>query len=79
MSLALGVEVGIPLGVATDVAFLIYRAARPVIAVNELKANNIKNKKRVSLLRYLIYFIDYKWHYLHRDTSQTKLSLFSFN
>uniref|UniRef100_A0A1B0C4U1 STAS domain-containing protein n=1 Tax=Glossina palpalis gambiensis TaxID=67801 RepID=A0A1B0C4U1_9MUSC len=32
MSLALGVEVGIPLGVATDVAFLIYRAARPVIA-----------------------------------------------
>ncbi|XP_037815518.1 sodium-independent sulfate anion transporter [Lucilia sericata] len=37
ISLAVGVEIGLILGVGTDVAFLVYRVARPVLAVDKLK------------------------------------------
>lgn len=36
ISLAVGVEVGLLLGVATDVSFLVYRVARPVLTVEKL-------------------------------------------
>ena len=36
ISLAVGVEIGLLLGVATDVAFLVYRVARPVLTVEKL-------------------------------------------
>ncbi|XP_055912234.1 sodium-independent sulfate anion transporter [Eupeodes corollae] len=39
-SLTLGVEVGLLLGVATDVAFLVYRVARPPLGVTKAKTRN---------------------------------------
>lgn len=40
MSLAVGVEIGLLLGVGSDVAFLVYRAARPVLTVSKLQTIN---------------------------------------
>ncbi|KAH8405048.1 hypothetical protein KR222_005641 [Zaprionus bogoriensis] len=40
MSLAVGVEIGLLLGVGADVAFLVYRAARPVLSVSKLQTVN---------------------------------------
>ncbi|XP_060653842.1 sodium-independent sulfate anion transporter isoform X1 [Drosophila nasuta] len=40
MSLAIGVEIGLLLGVGADVAFLVYRAARPVLSVSKLQTIN---------------------------------------
>ncbi|XP_017861035.1 PREDICTED: sodium-independent sulfate anion transporter [Drosophila arizonae] len=40
MSLAIGVEIGLLLGVGADVAFLVYRAARPVLTVSKLQTIN---------------------------------------
>ncbi|XP_030372598.1 sodium-independent sulfate anion transporter isoform X2 [Scaptodrosophila lebanonensis] len=40
MSLGVGVEIGLLLGVGADVAFLVYRAARPVLSVSKLHTIN---------------------------------------
>lgn len=40
MSLAVGVEIGLLLGVGADVAFLVYRAARPILSVSKLQTVN---------------------------------------
>ncbi|XP_067647088.1 sodium-independent sulfate anion transporter isoform X2 [Eurosta solidaginis] len=40
ISLAVGVELGLLLGVGVDVAYLVYRAARPALAVSKLKTSN---------------------------------------
>ncbi|XP_013112921.2 sodium-independent sulfate anion transporter [Stomoxys calcitrans] len=40
MSLAIGVEIGLLLGVGTDVAFLVYRVARPVLGVSKLSTTH---------------------------------------
>lgn len=39
VSLAVGVEIGLLLGVGADVAFLVYRVARPVLTVNKLSVS----------------------------------------
>ncbi|ALC44993.1 CG6928 [Drosophila busckii] len=40
LSLAVGVEIGLLLGVGADVSFLVYRAARPVLNVSKLQTIN---------------------------------------
>ena len=40
VSLLVGVEIGLLLGVGADVAFLVYRAARPALAVSKLSTTN---------------------------------------
>uniref|UniRef100_A0A1I8M775 Sodium-independent sulfate anion transporter n=1 Tax=Musca domestica TaxID=7370 RepID=A0A1I8M775_MUSDO len=40
VSLAVGVEIGLLLGVGADVAFLVYRVARPVLTVNKLSTTH---------------------------------------
>ncbi|XP_017487778.1 PREDICTED: sodium-independent sulfate anion transporter [Rhagoletis zephyria] len=40
VSLAIGVEIGLLLGVGVDVAYLVYRAARPALSVSKLRTTN---------------------------------------
>ncbi|EDV51508.1 sodium-independent sulfate anion transporter isoform X1 [Drosophila erecta] len=57
MSLAVGVEIGLLLGVSTDVAFLVYRAARPVLSVSKLQTTNGVNYILIRPKHSSLYFL----------------------
>ncbi|XP_043651100.1 sodium-independent sulfate anion transporter isoform X2 [Drosophila teissieri] len=61
MSLAVGVEIGLLLGVSTDVAFLVYRAARPVLSVSKLQTTNGINYILIRPKHSSLYFPAVEW------------------
>ncbi|XP_032575040.1 sodium-independent sulfate anion transporter isoform X2 [Drosophila sechellia] len=61
MSLAVGVEIGLLLGVSTDVAFLVYRAARPVLSVSKLQTSNGINYILIRPKHSSLYFPAVEW------------------
>ncbi|XP_043951378.1 sodium-independent sulfate anion transporter isoform X1 [Drosophila biarmipes] len=61
MSLAVGVEIGLLLGVSSDVAFLVYRAARPVLSVSKLQTTNGINYILIRPKHSSLYFPAIEW------------------
>ncbi|XP_070071660.1 sodium-independent sulfate anion transporter isoform X1 [Drosophila takahashii] len=61
MSLAVGVEIGLLLGVGADVAFLVYRAARPVLSVSKLQTSNGINYILIRPKHSSLYFPAIEW------------------
>lgn len=61
MSLAVGVEIGLLLGVGADVAFLVYRAARPVLSVSKLQTINGINYILIRPKHSSLYFPAIEW------------------
>ncbi|KAH8268731.1 hypothetical protein KR018_000028 [Drosophila ironensis] len=61
MSLAVGVEIGLLLGVGADVAFLVYRAARPVLSVSKLQTRNGINYILIRPKHSSLYFPAVEW------------------
>ncbi|KAH8339205.1 hypothetical protein KR074_006911 [Drosophila pseudoananassae] len=61
MSLAVGVEIGLLLGVGADVAFLVYRAARPVLSVSKLQTSNGINYILIRPKHSSLYFPAVEW------------------
>lgn len=47
LSLAVGVEIGLLMGVGADVAYLVYRAARPALSVEKYKVRFCLNYGRI--------------------------------
>ncbi|XP_017071019.1 sodium-independent sulfate anion transporter isoform X2 [Drosophila eugracilis] len=61
MSLAVGVEIGLLLGVSSDVAFLVYRAARPVLSVSKLQTTSGINYILIRPKHSSLYFPAIEW------------------
>ncbi|XP_043063615.1 sodium-independent sulfate anion transporter-like isoform X2 [Drosophila ficusphila] len=61
MSLAVGVEIGLLLGVSADVAFLVYRAARPVLTVYKLQTSHGINYILIRPKHSSLYFPAIEW------------------
>ncbi|KAH8296202.1 hypothetical protein KR054_002905 [Drosophila jambulina] len=61
LSLAVGVEIGLLLGVGADVAFLVYRAARPVLSVSKLQTSNGINYILIRPKHSSLYFPAIEW------------------
>ncbi|KAH8239124.1 hypothetical protein KR032_001126 [Drosophila birchii] len=61
LSLAVGVEIGLLLGVGADVAFLVYRAARPVLSVSKLQTSNGVNYILIRPKHSSLYFPAIEW------------------
>ncbi|KAH8264919.1 hypothetical protein KR038_008017 [Drosophila bunnanda] len=61
LSLAVGVEIGLLLGVGADVAFLVYRAARPVLSVSKLQTSHGINYILIRPKHSSLYFPAIEW------------------
>lgn len=61
LSLLFGIELGLLLGVATDIAFLVYRAARPALCVNKQHTVNGVEYIYVRPNHSAIYFPAIEW------------------
>ncbi|XP_016969700.1 sodium-independent sulfate anion transporter isoform X2 [Drosophila rhopaloa] len=61
MSLGVGVEIGLLLGVSADVAFLVYRAARPDLSVSKLQTCNGINYILIRPKHSSLYFPAIEW------------------
>ncbi|XP_037907919.1 sodium-independent sulfate anion transporter isoform X2 [Hermetia illucens] len=61
LSLCLGVEIGLSAGVATDLAFLIHRSARPILSVAKSQTHSGLEYVLISPKHSLIYFPAIEW------------------
>ncbi|XP_054736000.1 sodium-independent sulfate anion transporter isoform X1 [Anastrepha obliqua] len=61
VSLAIGVEIGLLLGVGVDVAYLVYRAARPALSVSKLRTTNGTEYILMRPIHSSLYFPAIEW------------------
>ncbi|CAD7005806.1 unnamed protein product [Ceratitis capitata] len=61
ISLAIGVELGLLLGVGVDVAYLVYRAARPALTVSKLRTTNGTDYILMRPIHSSLYFPAIEW------------------
>ncbi|XP_039965088.1 sodium-independent sulfate anion transporter isoform X2 [Bactrocera tryoni] len=61
VSLAIGVELGLLLGVGVDVAYLVYRAARPALTVSKLRTTNGTDYILMRPIHSSLYFPAIEW------------------